>query len=241
MPSPRGNEPVLFSRSANSMVLSADSIADSPKPSFAMRSSASITSASTLGTSASATPFRPIEKVGWRSSSDRPPPMTDSPRPDSSSALRSGAADVPSSSWSRISHTSASSVGMRSSDSTQLVQSMCWFLGVPSPASSETVKVRVWRRGSSNKGCVAMLESISRRSNWDKYSSSRRRRSCTGSSPENHRRAFDGWYSVPWKFMKSSKLRSGMRSGSPPESTPYVLSGKSVSCASRNITLSGCE
>mmetsp|Transcript_1931 Transcript_1931/g.5344 ORF Transcript_1931/g.5344 Transcript_1931/m.5344 type:complete len:472 (+) Transcript_1931:675-2090(+) len=93
---PRGNDPVLFSRRLNSIVLMAASTCPSVNPSTAIFCSASITSASTLGRSSTLTPFRPTPNVGCRSSSSRPPPVTASPRPESMSALNSGAARVPS-------------------------------------------------------------------------------------------------------------------------------------------------
>mmetsp|Transcript_26894 Transcript_26894/g.58664 ORF Transcript_26894/g.58664 Transcript_26894/m.58664 type:complete len:405 (-) Transcript_26894:1313-2527(-) len=94
--SPRGKRPVLFSRRLNSMVFTAASMASASNPSLANFSSVDMTSSSTFLTSSAFTPLSPMQKVGWRSSSSRPPPTSASPSPLSSRALRSGAALVPS-------------------------------------------------------------------------------------------------------------------------------------------------
>src|SRR5216684_2067120 len=64
---PRGNEPVLFSRSANSTVLSAASTVSGSIPRSARPPIVSAISRSTLSASAGSMPLRPIENIGWRS------------------------------------------------------------------------------------------------------------------------------------------------------------------------------
>ena len=59
---PRGNEPVLFSRSANSMELTEASTVSRSIPSSASRANVSSTSASTRSASASSMPFSPTVK-----------------------------------------------------------------------------------------------------------------------------------------------------------------------------------
>ena len=92
---PRGNEPVLFSRSANSSELIAASTVSLSIPSSASRVSVAITSASTLSASAASIPLRPTVKYGCSISSATPLPVRPSPSPLSISALRSGDAAVP--------------------------------------------------------------------------------------------------------------------------------------------------
>ena len=69
---PRGKLPVLFSRMANSMELTDESMAAWVNPSSAILAIVSVMSDSTLGMSSLATPLRPIAKVGCLSSSSRP-------------------------------------------------------------------------------------------------------------------------------------------------------------------------
>ena len=92
---PRGNEPVLFSRRANSIVLSPASIVSGSMPVSANPASVSRTRVSTFSASAESISFNPVENVAWRSSLDRPFPAMPPPRPESMSALCNGAADVP--------------------------------------------------------------------------------------------------------------------------------------------------
>ena len=69
---PRGKRPVLFSRMANSMELTDESMAAWVNPSSAILAIVSVMSDSTLGMSSLATPLRPIANVGCLSSSSRP-------------------------------------------------------------------------------------------------------------------------------------------------------------------------
>ena len=85
----------MFSRSENSVVLTAASTAGCSNPTSARRASSPRMSASTFSASPGATPLSPTEKTGCLSSSWSPPPISASPSPESLSALRSGAAAVP--------------------------------------------------------------------------------------------------------------------------------------------------
>src|SRR5260370_387162 len=69
---PRGNEPVLFSRSANSTVLSAASTVSGSIPRSARAPIVSAISRSTLSASAGSMPFRPIENMGCRTPPAQP-------------------------------------------------------------------------------------------------------------------------------------------------------------------------
>mmetsp|Transcript_9765 Transcript_9765/g.24705 ORF Transcript_9765/g.24705 Transcript_9765/m.24705 type:complete len:321 (-) Transcript_9765:1090-2052(-) len=110
--SPRGKRPVLFSRSANSMVFIDASTLFSSNPSLARRRSSSMTSGSTLSMFSALTPLSPTEKPGCMSSSSMPLAVSASPSFESRSFLRRGADTVPSMRWSR--KPSASSVSRSS-------------------------------------------------------------------------------------------------------------------------------
>ena len=93
-PRPRGKEPVLFSRRLNSMVLSAASTMSGSMPSAAAAPAFPEISASTRGASATGDPLH-AHTEGRLAKSPLRPPMTSSPSPESTSALRSGDACVP--------------------------------------------------------------------------------------------------------------------------------------------------
>mmetsp|Transcript_445 Transcript_445/g.1830 ORF Transcript_445/g.1830 Transcript_445/m.1830 type:complete len:462 (-) Transcript_445:766-2151(-) len=176
---PRGNRPVLFSRMENSMVFTDESMAACVNPSFAIDAMVFSMSFSTLGMSSFATPLSPIANVGWRSSSSRPQPTMASPSPDSSSAMRSGAAGEPISRLSRNPTASAVSWSNGPSFKSQFTCTKDFCCSSPSPATYDATT----RLGSAKNGCVATEESTSSRSNSLRNESRSSRRSSTSSSP----------------------------------------------------------
>mmetsp|Transcript_6913 Transcript_6913/g.24419 ORF Transcript_6913/g.24419 Transcript_6913/m.24419 type:complete len:386 (-) Transcript_6913:850-2007(-) len=180
--SPLGKRPVLFSRRANSMVFMDDATSSSVSPSSAIFRISRSTSASTSATLSGATPLRPMLKVGCLSSSSRPPPMSDSPSPDSSSALRSGLAGVPSMAWFRNPHARDVSRSKGCSASTQFRDTKC--LGADAASSGLATYLFTTRLGSPHIFCVSTLESLtSLASNSLRNASATLRRSSMGSSP----------------------------------------------------------
>mmetsp|Transcript_17025 Transcript_17025/g.28715 ORF Transcript_17025/g.28715 Transcript_17025/m.28715 type:complete len:326 (+) Transcript_17025:1540-2517(+) len=177
---PRGKRPVLFSRRLNSMVFTAASMASLSNPSLASVFSVDITSASTAATSSAFTPLRPMLNVGCRSSSSNPPPTSASPRPLSSSALRSGDADVPSIKKFKKLNPNSVCRSKRSSDRSQFTARK--VLGSSSDVSDEAYFSTTYL-GAVNSFCLPISELGSTFSKSLRYASRMRRRSDGSSSP----------------------------------------------------------
>ncbi len=145
----------MFSRRLNSIVLIAASTMSGSKPPSASERRVVRISSSACGASSAVSPLRPALKVIWRNPPPKPPPITSSPSPLSTSALRKGEACVPIRQYEStlIAISSERSV---ISGSPQLSSSMAFLLW-SLPAS--TPKVPVTRRGSTNGACRAILAS----------------------------------------------------------------------------------
>eukprot|EP00967_Tisochrysis_lutea_P133107 scaffold233077_cov28-Tisochrysis_lutea.AAC.3 len=160
------------------------SIASASKPLCAALVRVSMASISALGRSSALTPLRPTENVACLSSSERPPPTTAEPRPDSAIALYNTEVRVPMRSSSRTVRASSSTGSRGSSFSSQLSMSM--REGASSLASSgDAGKRSTTRRVSDINRCVSILEGTgaSGAVKGDKYSSSSARREAGSSSP----------------------------------------------------------